>query len=365
MNMALSTRVTLAVAVLSVVPVGVLGARVSGPWLTIAVFSLLTMIVTWWLVREAEQRIGLLTQALSRAGRGEFSVRVRPRGGDEIANALSAFNVMMSRVALLRERTEELERIGAWQEFARRLAHEIKNPLTPIQLAVQEVARKYNGTDVEFARTLKTAKEIVEEEIATLQRLVTAFSEFARLPDVKRVRCDLREFVSDLQETKALLHASALSPLSASGVIPTLVVEPGETPVFARIDRIMLRRAIENVLQNAADAGATKIVLRLEHGEPQRSDNEQNSVRIVIEDNGEGIPPDVAARVFAPYFTTKATGTGLGLAIVRKIALDHDGDVILDQAYTQGARFIFALPVSDERSSADTRFVTLRASHSA
>lgn len=356
MTLSLSTRVTLAVAVLSLGPLAVLSSRGGAEnrvWLTIAAFSLLTIAIAWWLVREAEQRASLLTQALTRAGEGEFAVRVRPRGGDEIAQALSAFNAMMSQVALLRARTEELERIGAWQEFARRLAHEIKNPLTPIQLAVQEIARKYNGDDAQFAKTLKSAKEIVEEEIATLQRLVSAFSEFARLPEVKRFRCDLREFVQDLQETKALLQSSAESQ---SRAVATLKVEAGDRPVFARIDRIMLRRALENLLQNAADAGATKITLRLESlpSDPQ-------SVRIVIEDDGEGISREMAERVFAPYFTTKSTGTGLGLAIVRKIALDHDGDVILDQSYTQGARFVLALPVSDERSSSDTRFVTLRA----
>lgn len=350
----LSSRVALAVGALAVAPslVSVLAQGAHGASIALFASSSCGAVLAWWLCRDTAERVSLLERALSRAGEGDASVRVRPRGHDEAGAALSAFNAMMDTVDVLRERAEELERISAWQEFARRLAHEIKNPLTPIQLAVQEVARKYPGGDPAFERTLATAREIVEEEVETLRRLVTAFSEFARLPEVRLASADLCEFVRDAGEGHALVSASD-GDASAS-----VRWSAGEGAVHVRIDRILLRRAVDNLLRNAAQAGAKNITVRIDRLAPERGE-----VHLVIEDDGPGIAPSERAKVFEPYFTTKSAtgGTGLGLAIVRKIALDHDGDVALDEGYSHGARFVLALPVSDEGRRASTTFVTLRA----
>ncbi|MFO0559848.1 MAG: ATP-binding protein [Polyangiales bacterium] len=350
----LSSRVALAVGGLAVAPslVSVLAHGAHGSSIALFASSSCGAVLAWWLCRDTAERVSLLERALSRAGEGDASVRVRPRGADEAGAALTAFNAMMDTVDVLRARAEELERISAWQEFARRLAHEIKNPLTPIQLAVQEVARKYQGGDPAFERTLATAREIVEEEVETLRRLVTAFSEFARLPEVRPVRADLAEFVRDAGEGHSLITASESSQ---SAAVQWLA---GEGPVQVQIDRILLRRAVDNLVRNAAQAGAKNITVRIE-----RLPAERGEVHLVIEDDGPGIAQSERAKVFEPYFTTKSAtgGTGLGLAIVRKIALDHDGDVVLDEAYTRGARFVLALPVSSETGRASSTFVTLRA----
>lgn len=349
----LSSRVALAVGALAVLPSigGLFATRFSWSSVALCVCSASAAVLAWWLCRDTVERVALLERALSRAGEGDAAVRVRPRGADEAGAALAAFNAMMDRVDLLRERAEELERIGAWQEFARRLAHEIKNPLTPIQLAVQEVARKYPGGDPAFERTLATAKEIVEEEVETLRRLVTAFSEFARLPEVRLVPADLREFVRDAQDGHALL---------AGDDAPSARVEwsAGAVAIPVRIDRILLRRALDNLLRNAAQAGAKTITVRIEQ-QPAA----QREVHLIVEDDGPGIAASERAKVFEPYFTTRSSsgGTGLGLAIVRKIALDHDGDVALDESPARGARFRLALPVEDESRRSSPTFVTLRA----
>jgi signal transduction histidine kinase len=182
-----------------------------------------------------------------------------------------------------------------------------------------------------------------------LRRLVTEFSEFARLP---AVRADLAEFVRDGGEGHALISAS-----DASQSVTVLWLA-GEGPVPVQIDRILLRRAVDNLVRNAAQAGAKTITVRIE-----RLPLERGEVHLVIEDDGPGIAPSERAKVFERYFTTKsATGrTGLGLAIVRKIALDHDGDVVLDESYERGARFVLALPVSSETRRSSSTFVTLRA----
>lgn len=353
----LSARVVATVVGLAVVPAAALAAAQGASVSTVAVaFSALSAAaLARWLCRDTTERVALLERALARAGAGDLAVRVRPRGGDEVDAALAAFNAMMDRVDVLRERSEELERISAWQEFARTLAHEIKNPLTPIQLAVQEVARKYPGGDEAFARTLATAREVVEEEVETLRRLVSAFSEFARLPEVRPVPADLAEFVRDAGEGDALVREGA-----ARGSIEGARVEwkSGDAAVPVRIDRILLRRAVDNLVRNAAQAGAKNITVRIDRATPSKDE-----VWLVVEDDGPGIEPSARPKVFEPYFTTKSSsgGTGLGLPIVRKIALDHDGDVVLDEAYTSGARFVIALPVSDETRRSGPTFVTLRA----
>jgi signal transduction histidine kinase len=282
-----------------------------------------------------------LITAAGKVGHGDLGVRVPAGERGELEALRVAFNEMVAELSLSRARVDYLQRIAGWQELARRLAHEIKNPLTPIQLAVQEATRRYAGDDAGYRRTLETTREIVEEEVATLRRLVSAFSEFARLPDVKPAPADLAEFVRDMASSRALLDE--LDP----GV--TVRFEPGDAEVPVRLDRIMFRRAVENLLRNAVEAMASTggtVWVRVETHEVSEPDAAEPSAQawLVVEDDGPGIPAAQRDKVFDPYFTTKATGTGLGLAIVRKIALDHDGDVGLEERPGGGTRFVLTLP---------------------
>ncbi len=282
-----------------------------------------------------------LITAAARVGHGDLAVRVPAGDRGELEALRVAFNEMVAELSLSRARVDYLQRIAGWQELARRLAHEIKNPLTPIQLAVQEAARRYRGDDAKFKQILETTREIVEEEVATLRRLVSAFSEFARLPDVKPAPADLAEFVRDMASSRALLDE--LDP----GV--TVLFDAGDQPVPVRLDRIMFRRAVENLLRNAAEALGAKggtVWVRVESREVREPDAAEPSAQawLVVEDDGPGIPEEQRERVFDPYFTTKATGTGLGLAIVRKVAIDHDGDVGLEERPGGGTRFVLTLP---------------------
>jgi two-component system nitrogen regulation sensor histidine kinase NtrY len=299
-------------------------------------------------------------------GTGDLSVRVRPPGGDLDALA-GAFNLMVEELQASRERVDYLQRLAGWQDIARRLAHEIKNPLTPIQLAVQEIARKYAGDDARFKRALDTAREVVEEEVATLRRLVTAFSEFARLPDVKPAAADLAEFVRDMASSRQFLD-------EAAGGADRVRVEfdAGDEPVPVMIDRMMLKRAFENLARNAAQALGPKggtVWVRAQKRRVAVTDAEGRTVDevdqawLVVEDDGPGIPPEHRAKVFDPYFTTKSDGTGLGLAIVRKIAIDHAGDMGLEERPGGGARFILALPLRDPARRQRLSFVTFTRNH--
>lgn len=321
--------------------------------------ALASMIVALLVLRAAKERAtggggaAELITAAAKVGGGDLAVRVTAEG--ELEALTTAFNQMVEELAMSRSRVEYLQRIAGWQELARRLAHEIKNPLTPIQLAVQELARRYKGDDPAFAKTLETTREVVEEEVATLRRLVGAFSEFARLPDVKPAPADLAEFVRDMASSRALLDE--LDP----GV--EVRFEAGDAAVPVRIDRIMFRRAVENLLRNAVEAMADRgghVWVRVETREVRETDGPEVTPQawLVVEDDGPGVPAARQEKVFDPYFTTKATGTGLGLAIVRKIALDHDGDVGVADRPGGGARFVLTLPLTAEGRRSRRSFVT-------
>ncbi len=296
------------------------------------------------LARGVSRRIAELAHATRLVGQGDLNIRVPESGGDEIADLARAFNRMLGEVESSRGRIEYLQRISAWQEMARRLAHEIKNPLTPISLAVQEIHRRYSGSDPEYKRLVDTTLEIVEDEVGTLRRLVGEFSDFARLPQASLDRADLAEFLRE-QATRFGLRSGdrdssehALDELLSLGQTADIAVEfdlPQE-PCEALIDAQMLRRVLFNLVRNAAQAvvsrspGAGRIVVRLgQEGEFWNLD---------VEDNGPGIPAELRETVFDPYVTTKDDGTGLGLSIVKKIVIEHGGTIRAGESLLGGAR---------------------------
>jgi two-component system, NtrC family, nitrogen regulation sensor histidine kinase NtrY len=301
--------------------------------------------------RGVSVRIGELAEATTRVGAGDLAIRVPEDGDDEIADLARAFNRMLGEVESSRARIEYLQRIGAWQEMARRLAHEIKNPLTPIQLAVQEIHRRYRGDDAAYRRLVDTTLEIVEDEVGTLRRLVSEFSDFARLPQAELKEADLAEF---LREQSA--HLSRLDeeppPGSDSGVEsegpPGAKVEVGiELPAgSARVfmDRQMLRRALINLVRNAAQA--IKDCGRAEGKVCVRLERQRDYFIVDIDDDGPGVPPEMRSIIFDPYVTTKPLGSGLGLAIVKKIVIEHGGSISAEKSPLGGARMHLRLPVA-------------------
>jgi nitrogen fixation/metabolism regulation signal transduction histidine kinase len=264
---------------------------------------------------------------------------------DEVAELTQAFNDMVRDLSESRERIEYLKRIGAWQEFARRLAHEIKNPLTPIQLAAQEVLARYRGDDDDYRRQLQEAVAIVTEEVATLRRLVSEFSSFAKLPEAILEPADLQDFVAEVSRSIPGILESAGPDSSFANVEVRCACEQGGVP--ARIDSMMLKRALDNLVRNAVRAvlethpdGGGEVVVDVRR--------EQQWALLDVSDNGPGIPEDAAAQVFDPYYTTKSDGTGLGLAIVKKVVLEHAGEVRCGRSESGGARFRIRIPLGDE-----------------
>jgi two-component system nitrogen regulation sensor histidine kinase NtrY len=283
---------------------------------------------------------------------GNLEVRVPVTGSDELTELARVFNRMLSEMQQSRARIEYLQRIGAWQEMAQRLAHEIKNPLTPIQLAVQECHRKYTGDDPRFRALLDTTLEIVEEEVGTLRRLVGNFSSFARLPHAELREASLRDFMRECADQLAHLSAE-LPEEGAEDVIAAQDVdvrwELPDEPMPVAIDRQMLRRVLVNLVRNAVEAirdarpalddgGARGHVL-------VRAERAADGFELVVEDDGPGVPVAARERIFDPYFTTKAEGTGLGLAIVKKVVVEHTGTIAARHGERLGgAALVVTLP---------------------
>jgi len=282
------------------------------------------------------RRIEALVKTARKVSDGQLDARVELRGKDEMAELGDAFNTMLDDLAHTRSQVEYLQRIGAWQDVARRLAHEIKNPLTPIQLAVQQTVSSYKGDDAKFKRLLDDTKEIVEEEIEGLRRLVDTFRTLGQLPKVEKHPIALAEVIEELM----------LDPTFAQ----KLVLDSPAEPVTVRADKLLLKRVLANLVENGIHAGLeakteAKVVVTWRAG--------VDSVAITVDDSGRGVPDDAREKVFEPYVTTKATGTGLGLAIARKIAIEHGGELSLatERASTGGARFTITLPLRGPESS--------------
>ncbi len=230
----------------------------------------------------------------------------------------------------------QAQRDAAWGEVARRLAHEIKNPLTPIQLSAERLRHKLLGSMNEGdASVLDRATHTIVQQVEAMKEMVNAFSEYARAPAMNVSRFDLNQLIMEVAE----LYRAQGRPGKAS-----LDLDPALKEIEA--DRGRLRQIIHNLLVNAIEAleGASNPELRVATRAIERG--EMQCAEIVVEDNGPGFRPDVMGQVFDPYVTTKTKGTGLGLAIVKKIVEEHGGKIEAENARHGGARVRIELPLA-------------------
>ena len=243
----------------------------------------------------------------------------------------------------------QAQRDAAWGEVARRLAHEIKNPLTPIQLSAERIRRKLLGSMSEGeAQMLDRATHTIVQQVEAMKEMVNAFSEYARAPEMDVSRFDLNQLIAEVAE----LYRSG-SREAGRTARPKLKLDPALTEIEA--DRGRLRQILHNLLANAIEAleGAKDPEIRVETRLVERP--EGRLAEITVEDNGPGFRPDVIGQVFDPYVTTKPKGTGLGLAIVKKIVEEHGGRIEADNARTGGARVRIELPLTAGVRTGPTR----------
>jgi nitrogen fixation/metabolism regulation signal transduction histidine kinase len=224
------------------------------------------------------------------------------------------------------------ERAAAWEEAARRMAHEIKNPLTPVRLAAERMRRKARsstGCDPVLAKVVEEGADTIVQEVRTLAALVDAFHRFARLPETSFGDCDLGSVVGQVVKlydgTKAGVRISADLP---------------EGLAVVRGDAQQIKRAVVNLVDNAVSATPPGGEVRV------RASVEKGVARVVVADDGPGIPAEERDLVFEPTFSTKAEGFGLGLSITSRIAAEHRGRVLLEENSPRGCRFVLEWPAA-------------------
>ena len=292
---------------------------------------LLGILISFLLAGEIIQPIASLEDATHRVAEGDFSTRILTRSGDELAALANSFNRMVAELAHSRSKLVQAEKISAWQEIAQRLAHEIKNPLTPIKLAAQRILKKYTSEPGDFRKVLEPAVAAIVREVDSLNAMLGQFREFARLPMPKPERVRIREVAEEA--------AAMYSALSGKVTIDCSRVA-SESTVLA--DRAQLKQMFANLMKNAIqampDGGAITVASALVTMEGR------GFCRIWVRDTGQGIAEQIRDMVFKPYFTTKKEGTGLGLTIVERIVFDHAGSIRFESQNGVGTTFIIDLP---------------------
>jgi signal transduction histidine kinase len=268
----------------------------------------------------------VLKNAALEMSAGNLQTRVEVEGSGEIASLMQAFNEMSEQLEEKQKKLIQTERIAAWQEIARHLAHEIKNPLTPIRTSITNLRLSLEKAPEKFSEIFLESSESIMEEVETLRQLADEFSRFARLPapSLKPGR------INDIIQKNLVLY-QGLENIK-------IHFKPGDIPVFA-FDPAQISEVVHNLLQNAADAiegeGTITITTSLE----------DQQILLTVEDTGKGMEEEVRREIFTPYFTTKAKGTGLGLAIVQRIITEHGGAISVESAPLKGTRFEIRLPV--------------------
>jgi two-component system nitrogen regulation sensor histidine kinase NtrY len=222
------------------------------------------------------------------------------------------------------------QKVAAWQEVARRVAHEIKNPLTPIQLSAQRLRKKYFEKSPDFESIFDEATNVIVNEVTSLKHMVDEFSKFARLPTPQMAHQSLHDVINEV----AALYRGAHKDVE-------LIVQLDEDLPTLNFDREQLKRVLVNLLDNAIQAMHQKGRVWL----ATKYDTKRRRAVVSVADEGTGIAPEDREKLFVPYFTRKKTGTGLGLAIVRRIITDHEGQIQAGPNHPKGTVFTFELPV--------------------
>jgi nitrogen fixation/metabolism regulation signal transduction histidine kinase len=308
----------------------------SAAFLAAAAGLLLAILLSSWAAARVTKPVEELAHAAHDVAAGNWNTQVRARSNDELGELAESFNRMTRELIEHRERLVQAERVAAWRELARRLAHELKNPLFPLQLTVENLIRSRDQDPQLFDSTFRESAAALLSEIANLKNIIARFSEFSKMPQPQFRIVEL----NDLLETVALTHKAQLE---AAGIECRLDLHAAE-PIAADPD--LLYRALSNLVLNAIDAMSQGGTLTL------CASQGVGSARLEVADSGPGLVAEESARLFTPYYTSKPHGTGLGLAIVQSIVSDHGGRISVSSQPGEGTTFIIELPSNRDKVSA-------------
>jgi two-component system nitrogen regulation sensor histidine kinase NtrY len=291
---------------------------------------LVAVLASLWFAARITRPVVSLADAARRVAAGDLYAKVDVESSDELGELATAFNRMTEDLLQQKERTLQAERVAAWRELARRLAHELKNPLFPLQVTVENLIRAKEKAPEMFEEVFREGTSTLLAEVNNLKAIIGRFSEFARMPQPQRkptqinevVRSVLRVFQAQLREKSQVNVRTELE-----SELPEISADPE-----------LLHRALSNLITNALDAlpqGGEIIVQTKSFG---------NRIELSVSDTGSGLTQEECGRLFTPYYTTKQHGTGLGLAIVQSVVSDHGGKISVESTKEKGTTFRIELP---------------------
>lgn len=292
---------------------------------------LLAVLISGWAAARVTRPVSQLADAARRVAHGDWTSTVPVKSSDELGALAEAFNRMTQELLQQQERLLQAERVAAWRELARRLAHELKNPLFPLQLTVENLIRARQQKPEEFDEMFQEGSSTLLAEIANLKTIISRFSDFSRMPQPQLKTIQLNDVARQatrlFQDEKSQNAPSVDFKLELAEPLSPLVADPE-----------LLHRAIWNLVLNAKDAMPQGGTLTL------RTREDATRSYIEVSDTGVGLTPEECDRIFTPYYTSKSHGTGLGLAIVQSIISDHRGRITVRSESGRGTTFVIELP---------------------
>jgi two-component system, NtrC family, nitrogen regulation sensor histidine kinase NtrY len=292
----------------------------------------LAILLSSWAAARATRPVVELARAAREVTAGNWNTKVQVSGNDEMAELATSFNRMTAELLTQKERLVQAERVAAWRELARRLAHELKNPLFPLQLTVENLVRAREQSPEQFDEVFRESATTLLSELSNLKGIVGRFSEFSKMPHPQLQAVQVNEVVRGVSQLfQAQLQAPGRAPITCK-----LELDESLTPIAA--DAELLHRAVSNLLLNALDAMPQGGAMTL------RTRGDDAKAIIEVSDTGSGLTPEECERIFTPYYTSKRHGTGLGLAIVQSVVSDHGGRISVHSEPGHGATFLIELP---------------------
>lgn len=309
----------------------------------------MVIIVSMVISRQISLPIVSIAAAARDIADGKLNTRLHIRASGEMGVLIDSFNQMVSELRTLRTRLLHTQRVAAWQEVARRLAHEIKNPLTPIQLSAERILRRLEKPNPgDLTRVLRTGANTIIDQVNHMKTMLDEFSDFARLPEAKPVRANLDKIVAEC------IHIFRGIP-----DISMEMVLSGELP-YLLLDKNLIIGMINNLMKNGVEAihSAREEGTEFKNGRLRittqfKREGNRHYVLLRVEDSGPGIPEKIQDKIFEPYFTTKGKhGSGLGLAIVERAVAEHEARIQVGRsAALGGAEFVISFRVPQEEGS--------------
>ena len=290
------------------------------------------LLVSFWISARITKPVEELAEGAREVASGRWDTRIDIRGSDEIGQLAVAFNRMTQTLAAQKERLVQTERVAAWRELARRLAHELRNPLFPMQITVENLQKSRKLDAKQFLEVFNESTATLKTELANLNSIVGRFSDFSKMPAPQFVRVNVNEALRNAVR----LFEPQFNEVGKPTITPELFLTEPLPDIDADPD--LLHRAFQNLVLNALDAMPAGGTLTL------RTSEKNGNVRIEVADTGKGLTPEECSRLFTPYYTTKSQGTGLGLAIVQSVVSDHHGTISVTSDEGRGTTFRIDLP---------------------